>query len=357
MPIYNGGSYLKHTIDCVRGSRYEEWELLCIDDGSTDDSPVICKTCIDEDNRIKYIRKENGGVASARNLGLKEARGKYICFCDQDDIVDPLLYKTMIEDATKYNSDIVITNVKILKNGTESVAQGGIRKPELIKDGEDKTNLLKWLLMHDAMDKIPDNKINNTVWNVMFSSSLITDNKIEFVRTNGTEDDWRFLIESVGFANIIFLEPKALYTWRIHDNQTTQTPKYVENYLRKSCILRQQFIDKEFEKLNLSTNELNKYNTRYYGRIICHVVSNEALWIASDNSVGKFKTSVQEIREANKELKKYVCGVSKQRIFKSAKKSYGVKNAVVVLLVNLRLYGVALKFRLELNKKCSGKIS
>jgi len=85
-PIYNGQEFLAETIETVLMQTYTNWELLLVDDGSTDNTKNICKTYTDKDDRIKYIYKTNGGQASARNFGIKNANGGWIALLDADDL-------------------------------------------------------------------------------------------------------------------------------------------------------------------------------------------------------------------------------------------------------------------------------
>lgn len=87
VPVYNASIFLKETIRNVQDQTYTEWELIFVDDCSTDNSCEIIKTEIEKDERIKLIsQEENGGAAKARNTGIREAKGRFICFLDADDI-------------------------------------------------------------------------------------------------------------------------------------------------------------------------------------------------------------------------------------------------------------------------------
>ena len=88
IPIYNAEQYLHRCIDSILAQSYTDFELLLIDDGSKDSSGAICDAYAVKDNRVRVFHKENGGVSSARNLGLDNAQGDYITFCDADDYVD-----------------------------------------------------------------------------------------------------------------------------------------------------------------------------------------------------------------------------------------------------------------------------
>ena len=87
VPIYNMQNKISRCIESIINQTYRNIEIVLIDDGSTDDSGIICKKYL-HDNRIKYIRIENGGVSNARNVGISNSNGKYICFVDSDDYVE-----------------------------------------------------------------------------------------------------------------------------------------------------------------------------------------------------------------------------------------------------------------------------
>lgn len=87
LPIYNAEQYLHRCIDSILAQSYTDFELLLIDDGSKDACGAICEEYAAKDSRIRVLHKENGGVSSARNLGLDNAQGEYITFCDADDYV------------------------------------------------------------------------------------------------------------------------------------------------------------------------------------------------------------------------------------------------------------------------------
>ena len=88
VPIYNSESTLKRCVDSILAQTYQNFELLLIDDGSKDCSGEICKEYAQKDSRVKVFHKENGGVSSARNLGLDNARGEWVTFVDSDDWID-----------------------------------------------------------------------------------------------------------------------------------------------------------------------------------------------------------------------------------------------------------------------------
>lgn len=108
VPVYNTEKYLKICIDSILSQTYSNFELLLIDDGSTDTSGVICDTYSKEDPRVRVLHKANGGVTSARNLGLEHAQGEWIAFVDSDDRIDKLFLQTMSENISS-GVDLIVS--------------------------------------------------------------------------------------------------------------------------------------------------------------------------------------------------------------------------------------------------------
>ena len=107
IPIYNVERYLEETINSVLKQTFTDFELILVDDGSTDNSGKICDKYAQKDSRVKVIHKPNGGVSSARNAGVDNATGEFIGFVDSDDIISEVMYEGMINIAEKYGADIV----------------------------------------------------------------------------------------------------------------------------------------------------------------------------------------------------------------------------------------------------------
>ncbi len=108
IPVYNCEKTLKKCLDSIINQTFEEIEILIINDGSPDNSEEICLDYMKKDERIKYVRRENGGLASVRNLALETSKGEYLCFIDSDDYIDLDAISFMYEKAQKENSDIVL---------------------------------------------------------------------------------------------------------------------------------------------------------------------------------------------------------------------------------------------------------
>lgn len=108
VPVYNVAPYLDKAVSSVCDQTYTDWEMILIDDGSTDASPAICDTWVEKDSRIRVIHKENGGVSTARNAGLDAARGAYIYFLDPDDYLHPETFAELFALIREYHAQIAL---------------------------------------------------------------------------------------------------------------------------------------------------------------------------------------------------------------------------------------------------------
>ena len=109
LPVFNGEEFIRTAIDSVIGSSLNSWELILINDGSTDSTEEICRDYSQRDKRIHYISQENRGLSAARNSGFFYARGKYIAYLDADDYVSKDYYEALISEAEHSFADILIT--------------------------------------------------------------------------------------------------------------------------------------------------------------------------------------------------------------------------------------------------------
>ena len=120
IPVYNSENYLARCLYSILNNTYQEIEIICVNDGSTDESVQILAEYVKKDNRISIINKENGGLSSARNAGMKKCKGKYVTFIDSDDWVHPQYFEFLLFAMQKYDSDAVICSNIIVNNNDEN---------------------------------------------------------------------------------------------------------------------------------------------------------------------------------------------------------------------------------------------
>ena len=110
VPVFNVEKYLRQCLDSILGQTFNQFEVIIVNDGSTDNSGAICQEYEARDNRIVYLEKENEGVSEARNLGLDFATSEYIIFIDSDDWIEPTYVEVLYEKIEEYQADIVFEN-------------------------------------------------------------------------------------------------------------------------------------------------------------------------------------------------------------------------------------------------------
>ena len=127
VPVYNTSRYLDRCIESLLCQSYKNLEIIFVDDGSTDDSGIILDKWKEKDSRIKVYHKENGGVASARNLGLEKSQGKYIGWVDSDDWVEKNYFNNLMDKIINYDVEIVVS-------GKKAKTERMIEKDDIIKE-------------------------------------------------------------------------------------------------------------------------------------------------------------------------------------------------------------------------------
>ena len=136
VPVYNVDNYLARCIDSILAQTYQDYELILVDDGSTDESGIICDRYAAEDRRIAVIHKENGGVADARNFGLDRARGEYLCFVDSDDYVGAQYLEVMLDMITEYDANVAAISFQYIYT-SETVTVESEDRRVLLTGGKD----------------------------------------------------------------------------------------------------------------------------------------------------------------------------------------------------------------------------
>lgn len=135
IPVYNVEEYLRECVDSVLNQTFRDFEIILVDDGSTDSSGDICDEYVEKDERVTVIHQKNGGLSVARNTGLSEANGKYVYFLDSDDYISENALATLLNIAENDNSDIVFFDaISFADTDDFTVNQNYIRKNKYLTD-------------------------------------------------------------------------------------------------------------------------------------------------------------------------------------------------------------------------------
>lgn len=183
IPVYNVRDFLPACIDSILHQSYQDFECILIDDGSTDDSGIICDEYARKDIRFRVFHKENGGVSSARNIGIENAHGDWLYFVDADDLLLENCLQTLYDCSTE-NIDLLSAGfVKVDKNNYQETPINSLFTKEMSKS-----------LMLDELYYSKDFEYNGYVWNKFFRSSIIVENQIRFSENIYFNEDRLFIV-------------------------------------------------------------------------------------------------------------------------------------------------------------------
>ncbi len=186
VPVYNASPYLKECVDSILAQTLTNFELMVINDGSSDQSPQICDEYAKLDHRIIVIHKKNEGPSATRNLGLQKAVGKYIVFCDADDVLSPRALEQMYSVMEKYNTDLALC--------------GFSRFIGSIKNSQEMRTLSKYsLTIFQTTQELASvyfqpvtNMFGISIWAKMYRADIIRRNSLKFPEDVNYEEDCCF---------------------------------------------------------------------------------------------------------------------------------------------------------------------
>lgn len=203
VPVYNAEAYLSRCIDSILNQTFSDFELLLINDGSKDSSSIICNNYAKKDNRIKVYHKENGGVSTARNHGLKEASGEWICFCDSDDWVD----KQWLEGFdTEQNVSLIIQGYKYTMFNNNKQQYVNYNKQTYVRDQ-----------FKDLFQLLIDTNNVGYLWNKAFKKNLIRENRIFFNEQFHIKEDEEFIMHYFLYSTNVLVSPFSEYNYFMPD--------------------------------------------------------------------------------------------------------------------------------------------
>lgn len=169
VPIYNVEKYLHRSLNSLQSQTFSDWEAICVNDGSTDKSLSILKTYADKDSRFKIINQPNLSLSTARNNGLKEAKGEYIYFFDSDDFLHPQCFEIIYESAVKNQAELVTFG--FFKN------KSGNMEPQLYDKAQIKAKITNEPLFYQT--KRGKFRISFNVWSKLYKRELLKN--LEFI--------------------------------------------------------------------------------------------------------------------------------------------------------------------------------
>lgn len=236
IPVYNVESYLKECLNSVLAQTYTDLQIIVVDDGSTDESGMICDGFAAKDSRIQVVHQENLGLSSARNRGIELATGEYISFVDSDDYLLPEYIETLYKLCCDYNADMAAGSYYTLKNGRlTKAASRTAAEPELYTGSQKMDAYLRKKTVFTA------------AWGKLYAAGLLRE--IRFPPGKLFEDVYTTYLFVHAAARII-LTQTPLYIYRTRPESITTSP-YSNRMLDQleACIERCSFIQRFYPDL------------------------------------------------------------------------------------------------------------
>lgn len=239
-PVYNVERYLRQCIESIINQTFQDWELLLIDDGATDDSGIICDEYAARDERIRVLHKENTGQADSRNIALLQARADLIGFVDSDDWIEPDMYELLYQTLTVSRSDIAVCGYYL---DYRDKAEVSCNEGDIVMYGKEEALALI----------LEDQTIKSYLWDKLFRKEAITCSmpKFFYYEDYATLFKWFADVDKVAFCR----KPKYHYRQRRGSTDHDQDPRKKfhfflaeqerYNYLMQNQLLQEK--EKEFQ--------------------------------------------------------------------------------------------------------------
>ena len=211
VPVYNTERYLASCLDSLLAQTFQDWEAICVDDGSTDECKNILQHDGLKDKRLKIIAQKNKGLSSARTAGLDYAKGEYVFFLDSDDIIPEYALEMMLKIAE-------ITNVPVVASESSAISNKAPRFNYQV-------------FRHPLTDFVKNNRIFSSAWNKLYRADILKTHR--FIKGIYFED-WPFLTTLMGQINQFATTDIPCYIYRNDNDSITRSSfntKKVDSYI------------------------------------------------------------------------------------------------------------------------------
>jgi glycosyltransferase involved in cell wall biosynthesis/DNA-binding MarR family transcriptional regulator len=249
VPVYNAEVYLNRCVDSILNQEYEDFELLLIDDGSSDSSGRICDEYAVRDPRVRVFHLENGGVSAARNRALDEAKGTYLQFLDSDDWITSDATKLLVRTAEESHCDMVITDFYRVV-GSRFSQKGDIDEDGLLSREEFATHMME----------NPADFYYGVIWNKLYKRSIVEADHLRMDTDICWCEDFMFNLEYIRRAESVYVlkAPIYYYVKRKGSLATTQGSSIINTVQMKLMVFeyynnfyKNVLDEKEYEKSRL----------------------------------------------------------------------------------------------------------
>lgn len=239
IPVFNTEKYLQRCVDSVLRQQDVSLEIILVDDGSTDNSSVICDNYAEKHHNISTIHIPNSGPSTAKNVGYDIAKGNYVAFIDSDDEIKPEMFFTMLQSGYKHDADIVCCNyIQIDESGNISHTEHTGQEYVLNQD-----EALIAILIKD--------KIYSQCWTKIYKRETLSTHHVRNIEGLKTDEDFIYNIQAFSYSKTVCIVDKPLYIY------THRTKSLSKDYYKRHI---NQYIDNRLLRLEMVENIIrNKF--------------------------------------------------------------------------------------------------
>lgn len=297
VPVYNCEGHLDKCLNSIINQTYKNIEIILVNDGSTDNSLKVCKKYAKKDKRIVIINKENGGVSSARNVGINASTGYYIIFSDCDDILEPDEIEYMVSIIEKENVDVVRTNFSI-KGYLGELTYDILGK--LDRNG-----------IQRFKKKIFSGEVPAYIWILLMRKDFILKNDLFFDEKLLCLEDTDFYVRLLNCVNSIFISNKMTYNYILYGLNNSINPKrYLKN--TKNIIA----FNKKINSLETNKNFIKSSNTCGCNMILEYLVN------CIDRNLKDYKKELFIFMTTNDDFNRMIKNINYSKLKKHSKIVY-----------------------------------
>lgn len=319
VPVYKVEEYLVNCIESVLSQTFSDFELILVDDGSPDNCPQICEEYAKRDNRIKVLHKENGGLASARRAGIKEACGDYVFNLDSDDLIENDTLEYAHKAIKDTGCEIVSFSYRWVKNGqTVNVTNDGLDEGLYTEE-----NIKKYIYPRILMDKNM-NHVSYYLSGKAVKRELLTPNQLNVSEKISLGEDLCCVVPCYINAKSVYISKKQAYLYTVRENS-----------------LSKEFNTKQIFLIENVINELSKNDTEKvadFDEQLCRYSCFMCFAILASAAQGNHFKSIKAIKENIKN------SVHSEKISCAEFESVTFKSKITIFLMKKKCYRLAFYF-------------
>ena len=317
--VYNKEKYIGQTIESILKQKYENYELILIDDGSTDSSYEICKEYANKNKKIRFLHHKNEGVSVTRNRGLQVAKGEYVLFVDADDLLKIGALKTLEEIIIKEKPDVIMFGMT-----------------ERYEDQREKKLRPNFYGRYNQQEFFKDFHLRNQngvygyVANKAFRRNIVVDHEIEFCSKYKLSEDFYFFLQVYEQANSFIIIQKELYIYR----------KVVENALTNYKKINYMHVIEIYDFCQKVLKECGHEEESVY---IYEIISHQIFYMVQDMMLDLKNADIKQIMQIteNEELRNQIV-ICKDNILETIclilvkRKKIRILNILIYILKGIR---------------------